>query len=117
MAEIILKRSQFIDGGDGRLYRTATAKPRTSGGLAAKLQTGTLEYATSNDAVATAEEDPNDETKVKIFWVGAGTAQINVKGDADLDEGETREVTGVLDLKLEEDEADAIDLVLDEIPG
>lgn len=117
MAEIKLFKKDFIVDTDGSLYRTLTATPKTGTGTATTLEKGTIEYASSNEAVGTAVEDPNDETKVRINWVGPGSVQFQVKGDADRDAEEQREVSGTIDFVFEEDEADAIELTLDEVPA
>lgn len=113
MAEVILKKSAFTDNGDGTFTKTGSISPKTTGGAASKLDTGDVDvqYSSSNEAVATIEGQPDN--KFKINWVGPGSVQVQVTGDADLDQGEVRAVGGFLDLKLEEDEADSIDMILD----
>lgn len=109
----ILKRSQFTDDGNGNLIINGHIEPVTAGGTASKVEAGSITYASSNEGVLTVEADSEDANKFKIIWKGAGNAQVQVTGDADLDEGETRTVSGVLDLKLEEEEAEAINVLLD----
>lgn len=115
----ILKRSQFVDDGSGTgtLVVRAHIEPKTEGGAASKVEDGTQSYASSNESVATVQKDPNDNNKLVIAWVGAGDVQIQATADADLDvgENEVKTVSGVLDLKLEEDEADSLEIVLDDV--
>lgn len=75
---VVLSDTQFIEG----QVQTVNKKGRP-----APIQTGSIEYSSSNEAVATVTEDPNDETKFAIKAVGAGTTQINYSADADLGEG------------------------------
>lgn len=113
--EKILKKSQFVDDGNGNLIIRGHIEPKTQGGAASKVEKGIEEISSTNESVATAAVDETDANKLTITWVGAGRTQIQVSGDADLDEGETKSVSGVLDLKLEEDEADTLEVVLDEV--
>lgn len=112
----ILKKSQFKDDGNGNFIINAHIQAKTEGGAASKLEAGSVEYASSNEAVATVTENADDENKLTITWVGPGDVQIQAKGDADLDAGDdqVKTVGGTLDLKLEEDEAATIEIILDE---
>jgi hypothetical protein len=114
----ILKKSQFKDDGTGILSITAHIQPKTEGGLASKLESGSVSYASSNENVARVTENADDENKLTITWMGAGDVQIQATGDADLDAGDdqVKSVSGTLDLKLEEDEASTIEIILDETP-
>jgi len=109
----IVKRSQFTDDGNGNLIVRGHIEPVTAGGTASKIQADSEAYTSSNEEVATVAEDTADGSKFIVTWKGSGNTQIQVKGDADLDADETKEISGVLDLKLEEDEADAINVILD----
>lgn len=54
-----------------------------------------VEWVSNDETILRVEEDPDDELKAVAFAVGpVGTAQLQVTADADLDEGETREITG-----------------------
>lgn len=75
---VVLSDTQFIEG----QVQTVNKKGRP-----APVEAGSIEYSSSNEAVATVTEDPNDETKFAIKAVGAGTTQINYSADADLGEG------------------------------
>jgi hypothetical protein len=108
-----IKKNKFVDDGTGRLVIYAHIEPKTADQQLSKVEDATQKYASSNEAVATVEADPADASKFLIVWVGAGTTQITATADADLDTGEIKEISGASDLKLEEDEADTLDIVID----
>lgn len=82
---------------------TLTLDPRTAKGAKARLD-GMPEWSSSNPAVATIEPAADGLSAV-VMAAGTGTTQINVVADADLDPGETRELTGVLDVEVKASEA------------
>lgn len=63
------------------------------------VEDGTVDYSSSNEAVFTVTEDPNDETKFTVVGVGAGTAQLNYSADADRGEGVVT-ITGFTDITV-----------------
>lgn len=111
----ILKKKQFVDDGTGRLVVKGHIEPKTADSVLTKLEDGIDEVSSSDENVATVEQDTTDEAQNKliIVWVGPGVTTIRAGGDADLDAGETRSVVGELELKLEDDEAEIVDIVLD----
>lgn len=65
----------------------------------------TIVWETTDANVVSLEQDPNDPT-VCWAWGGAvGNASVNVRADADLDIGETRELSGSLDFTIVSGEA------------
>ncbi len=56
-------------------------------------------YSSSDPSVAAVTQDAADPSKALVVAVAAGTAQINVRADADLGDGVT-ELTGVLDVTV-----------------
>lgn len=111
----VLKKKQFKDDGTGRLIVKAHIEPKTADSLLTKLEDGIDELSSTNEAVALVEQDTTDDqqNRMIIEWVGPGETTIRAAGDADLDAGETRTVEGFLDLKLEDDEAEIVEIVLD----
>lgn len=75
---VIISDTQFIEG----QVQTVNKK-----GKPAPVEAGTIAYSSSNEAVVTVTENPDDETKFTVTAVGAGTAQVNYSADADLGEG------------------------------
>ena len=75
---VVLSDTQFIEG------QVSTVNKK---GKPAPVQSGTIEYSSSNEAVVTVTESPDDETKFTVTAVGAGTAQVNYSADADLGDG------------------------------
>lgn len=110
-----LFKRQFKDDGTGRLVVKAHIEPKTANSVLTKLEDGIDELSSSDENVATVEQDTTDETqnKLLIVWVGPGVTTIRAGGDADLDAGETRFLFGELELELEDDEAEIVDIVLD----
>lgn len=115
MAQQILKKKQFKDDGTGRLVVKAHIEPKTADSVITKLEDGIDELSSSDENVATVEQDSNDadQNKLLIVWVGPGITTIRAGGDADLDNDETRSLFGETELKLEDDEAEVVDIVLD----
>lgn len=87
---VVLSDTQFIEG------QVSTVNKK---GKPAPIETGTIEYSSSNESVFTVTEDPEDETKFKVTAVGAGTAQLNYSADADLGEGVVT-ITGFTDFEV-----------------
>ena len=111
----ILKRKDFAKDADGVLTKRGHLEPLDDNQIQQKIDASDTppSYVSSNESVLTVAPDPADATKFILTWVGAGTAQIQASADADLDPRETTTITGVLDLKLEEDEATTLKVVLD----
>jgi hypothetical protein len=82
---------------------TLTIEPVTAKGRPALLD-GVPEWSSSNPAVASIEPAVDGLSAVVVAR-GAGETQISVTADADLDEGETREISGVLDVQVKAGEA------------
>ena len=88
---------------------TATQKvscsidPRDSKGNKAPVD-GVPQWSSSDPAVATVVPSA-DGLSADVLAAGVGTAQIQVVADADLDVGETRELTGTLDIEVKPAEA------------
>lgn len=82
---------------------SCTLDPRNSKGNPASLD-GVPEWASSNPAVATVTPSTDGLTAV-VKASGLGTAQISVTADADLDAGETRAITGTLNIEVKPSEA------------
>lgn len=77
--------------------------PRNAKGNPAPLD-GVPQWASSNPAVATVEPAA-DGLSALVKAVSVGTAQISCVADADLDVGELREITGILDIEVKPSEA------------
>lgn len=107
----ILKRKDFTADANGVLRKRFHIEPKDDNGVVEKIEADSAQYAFSNSAVAEVEKDPDDQTKFDLIFKGAGTGQLTVTGDADLDPGETTTISGVEDFKLEEDEATSIVIV------
>lgn len=75
--------------------------PQNSQGKPAKVEPGTVDYSSSDTAVAEVVEDPNDETKFSIVAKGVGTATIDVTADADLGEGQ-QTISGQISVEVTE---------------
>ncbi|MGI0075864.1 MAG: hypothetical protein ACREAU_00480 [Nitrosopumilaceae archaeon] len=82
----------------------------TAGGKPAHFD-GMTVWESSDPAVVMLEVG-DDGLTASAIGVTVGTAQISVRGDADLDPGETefREMVGVLDIRVVEAEAQTIEL-------
>ena len=61
--------------------------PTNAKGGPAQVESGSVEYSTSDASIADVVEDPNDETKFLIVAKSVGVAQVNVSADADLGAG------------------------------
>ena len=83
--------------------------PRNSKGNPAPLD-GVPVWASSNEAVATVTAAADGLT-ADVTATGVGTAQISVVADADLDVGELREITGLLDVEVKASEAVTLGIV------
>jgi hypothetical protein len=82
---------------------SCTIDPRNSKGNPAPVD-GVPEWASSNAAVATVTPAADGLSAV-VVAVGIGLAQISVTADADLDVGETRNISGTLDIDVRASEA------------
>jgi uncharacterized protein YjdB len=82
---------------------TCSLDPRNSKGNPATLD-GVPVWSTSDEAIATVEAAADGLTAL-VKAVTVGTAQISVVADADLDVGEQREITGLLDIEVKAGEA------------
>ncbi len=95
MATAILTATQKLVG--------CAIDPRDSKGNPAPVD-GVPQWATSDPAVVTVTPSA-DGLSADVVAVGLGTAQVSVVADADLDAGETRELTGTLDVQVKAAEA------------
>lgn len=77
----------------------ATVQAVDSKGRPAKIQAGSVEYKSSDAAVVTVVEDPNNELAADILGAGVGSATVTVTADADLGDGVT-EVSGTIDFDI-----------------
>lgn len=118
----IIKKKQFnkVFDTDGvtllALIVNGHIVPKDDANDVEKVQNGTIVYTSSNLGVATVTADPNDPTKFKLTWVGAGDVQITSNANADLDpNGPVDTVSGSLDLTLLEDEATTLSMLLDDV--
>lgn len=68
-------------------------------------------WASSDSAVARVESDANDPMSAYVYAGDQGIAQITAVCDADLDNDETREITGFLDVTVVPAEAATVQLV------
>lgn len=80
-----------------------TIDPRDSKGNSAPVD-GVPQWASTNPSVATVVPSA-DGLSAEVIAAGLGTTQIQVTADADLDAGETRELTGTLDIEVRPAEA------------
>lgn len=72
-----------------------TVTPRTAKGNVGKVQAGSVEWSSSDPAIATVEEDPTNELSAVVKAVGPeGSATITFTADADLSDG-VRPVSGL----------------------
>ncbi len=82
---------------------TCTIDPRDSKGNPAPVD-GVPEWSSSNPSVATVVPSADGLT-CDVVAAGVGETQISVVADADMDDGETREITGTLDVEVKAAEA------------
>lgn len=82
---------------------TLTLDPRDAKGNPAKLD-GIPVWSTANPAVGALDVAP-DGLSATFVAGEVGATQVSVVADADLDEGEVRELTGVLDVEVKAAEA------------
>lgn len=68
-----------------RHTRLVTAKDDK--GKKRPVETGSVEWESSDPTVATVEEDPENEFQGRVTTLAAGTTEIRYKADADLGEG------------------------------
>lgn len=104
----ILKKSQFTDDGNGSFYKKFKAVPKDASLKVAKLEDGTVNHTSSDENVATTEENESDQLRFKLWWVNPGTVTVTTTGDSDLDPGEEKFVNGQAEFKLENDEAETV---------
>jgi hypothetical protein len=77
---------------------------KTAAGNPAKVD-GVPVWSSSDESVVTVEASEDGLSAVATAVGPLGTAQISCEADADLDEGETRVITGVLDIEVRAAEA------------
>lgn len=77
---------------------TLALTPKTAAGNPAKLD-GAPVWSVSAPEVASLEV-AEDGLSATVVTVGLGAVQVSVSADADLDEGEVRTVSGVLDIEV-----------------
>jgi len=85
---------------------TVSIDPKTAAGNPAPID-GDPVFVSSDPAVI-AVFPTGDPKTVLVKAAGLGVAQLQVSADADLDEGETRTITGAIDFNV--DQAEASDL-------
>lgn len=73
---------------------TATVKAIDHKGHAAHVDDGSAEWFSTDESVATVEQDANDQLKAIVRAVGEGATQISVVADADLGDG-VKQITGI----------------------
>lgn len=78
---------------------TGQVTPTNKKGGAAAVEAGSVSYSSSDESIATVEEDPADETKFKIVAHAAGVCQVDVSADADLGSG-TQTVSGFVAVEV-----------------
>lgn len=88
---VTLTSTQFVEG---------TLQPVDSKGRPAQVDEGTVEFVSSDPNVFIAEEDPNDQLKVKITAISEGVAELRFSADADLDDGETVTIEGFMAVEV-----------------
>jgi len=81
-------------------HALGTLAPKKKDGSPATVETGKTTFTSSDEAVATVEQDPTNELSCKVVCVGIGSAVITGSVDADLGEGvrtltATAEVVGI----------------------
>ena len=79
-----------------------------------QVEAGSVQWSSSDEAVATIAVDPENELKATVTAVGLGVAQILVSADADLDEGETRAIEGSGAIEVVAAEAETFEVVFGE---
>lgn len=104
----ILKKSAFTDEGNGRFTKKFKAVPKDSNLNVQDLESGTVSHASSDENVATVEENEDDQLKFKLVWGNPGVVTVTSTGDADLDPGEDNFINGQEEFKLENDEAETV---------
>jgi hypothetical protein len=82
---VTLTSTQFVEG---------TLQPVDSKGRPAQVDENSVTFVSSDPNVFVAEQDPNDQLKVKITAVGEGVAELRYTADADLDDEETVSIEG-----------------------
>lgn len=82
---------------------TCTIQPLNSKGNPAPVD-GVPEWSSSNPAVASVTPSADGLSAV-VTALGIGTSQVSCTADADMDEGETRAITGTLDVDVRASEA------------
>lgn len=87
---VTLKKRQFVEG---------QVTPTDKDGDPAAVEPGTVSFTSSDESIATVEEDPNDETKFKIIGKKAGVAQVDFSADADRGEG-VKTITGFVAVEV-----------------
>lgn len=88
--------------------------PTNSLGNTAQVEAGTVDYSSSDPAIAEVVEDPADETKFTVVAKGAGVATITFTADADLGEGVVT-ISGELGVDVHEAGATRFGLTLGEV--
>ena len=74
---------------------------------------GVPTWQSSDETIATVDV-ADDGLSAYVVAVGKpGTVQVSATGDADLDTGETREITGVLDVEVKAGEAVSMGMATD----
>lgn len=75
---VTLSEVQFVEG---------QVTPTNRLGGPAKVESGSVEFSSSDPSIATVEESVDDETKFRVVAHSPGVCQIDISADADLGEG------------------------------
>lgn len=94
---------------------TGTLQAVDRKGNPASVEAGTAVFTSSDEAVFTVTQDPENELKVTLTAVGEGVAQLNYEADADLDfgDGETKLISGFAAVEVQREEAVGFGIAFD----
>lgn len=87
----------------------ASVQPVTAKGKPAQVQSGSVEWSSSNPGVITVTEDPSNELSALIVAGAPGIAQVTFSADADLGEGVVP-ISGVADVEVTASAATGFDV-------
>lgn len=73
-----MRNNQFVQG---------TLEAKDAKGDAAQIEAGSVKVSSDDEGVATLEQDPDDEKKIKVVGQRAGATVVRISADADLGEG------------------------------
>lgn len=90
-----------------------TGKPKTASGHPAAYQTGSAQWTSSDESVATVEQDPNDELKGRVRGIDGSNNEsvvIECRVDGDPDADQERILIGTKSVTVTQGEATVFDL-------